>query len=91
MSYCRWGKDSDVYVYHGGDYMVHVSVLENNPHSNANLKASTREGLLGLLTLLRDSGVKVPQQAFDRVEREILSKKLIAEMMEEMKNEFRLL
>lgn len=71
MSYCRYGEDSDVYLIrcsNGYECMVNdgrIGFLVKTP----------KEALRKLLALQND-GLKVPQRAIDRLEREIAEKSL---------------
>lgn len=65
MSYCREGDDSDVYVYRSNQradlpFVVHVN---GGPAT----VTGTRDETLYHLLVLRESGVKVPQRALDRI------------------------
>lgn len=65
MSYCRDGDDSDVYVYRSNQsadlpFVVHVN-------GGPGKLTGTRDETLHHLLKLRESGVKVPQRALDRL------------------------
>lgn len=65
MSYCREGNDSDVYVYRSNQsadlpFVVHVN-------GGPARRTGTRDETLNYLLELRESGVKVPQHALNRI------------------------
>lgn len=64
MAFCRWGPDSDVYVYScEGGYAVHTGEEDYYP--------STARELLELLYKLEsDHGLLIPREAFIRAKRE---------------------
>ena len=65
MSYCRWNASSDVYCFSNGDtWTTHVRNGQSYHDSNlAEFKARLLE--------LRALGYRVPDDALDRVEREL--------------------
>ena len=72
MSYCRCGKDSDVYCYgtgHGWEVIVanSVAIDESKRYTSHDTRTSVAKWLLDL----RDMGLKVPQRALDRLLREM--------------------
>lgn len=82
MSYCRLGTDSDVYIYstivvtpepHRGIVCCLCSLheVEGEYYVTATNKPA-REMHIHLLKHV-DAGHKVPQRAFDRLEKEMLS------------------
>lgn len=68
MAYARWGPDSDVYVYSDGErWLCHCG----NDMGDPSCVLKSLEQLLYHLQEHRHRGHKVPQDAIDRVEREI--------------------
>jgi len=65
MSYCRTGEDSDVYLIKSGKDIW--SLWWKDRHLNV----YSLRGVLEALETIREDGYKVPQRAFDRVEREL--------------------
>lgn len=70
MSYCRINDESDVYCWHRGDGEYCVAVDRKDP-SNLAFVAMGLQRLEWLLFKLLGEGYRVPQSAFDRIEREI--------------------
>lgn len=69
MSYCRYGEDSDVYLIRSSaGYECMVS------GGQTGFMVKTPEEALWKLLALRKDGLKVPQRAIDRLEREITEK-----------------
>lgn len=70
MSYCRWGEDSEVYVFESayGGFSVNCGIGEG-----AGNHFDTRKETLEHLLLLRDNGIKVPQYCLDQLLLEIKS------------------
>lgn len=76
MSYCRWGPDSDVYVY-----VTERVVKEETEHywvccmcklhQEGNIYAPNLASLRQHLEHHREQGDKVPDYAFERIDREI--------------------
>ena len=65
MAYCRFGRDSDVYVYRSSDkYVMHEP-------GGWTMVFGTREEALQALLDARDDGLKVPDNTFERLRREI--------------------
>lgn len=72
MSYCRWGKDSDVYVYateyDGKWYWVCQGCeLENNDGDGIR---HTAKAMAEHLLAHREAGHKVPEYAIERLHEE---------------------
>lgn len=66
MSYCRADKDSDVYSYHSivtGHFVTHAN--------GESYSDETPQSFLDRLLKLRAEGLKVPQNAIDRIADEI--------------------
>ena len=71
MSYCRYGEDSDVYLIRcSAGYECMVS------SGRTGFLVRTPKAALRKLLALRSDGLKVPQRAIDRLEREIAEKSL---------------
>lgn len=72
MSYCRWNKDCNVYLYASvyGGFSINVSV---DPSLNEHL--NTRAETIAYLIDLMNKGIKVPQQAIDRLTEEMMRNK----------------
>ena len=69
MSYCRYGEDSDIYLIRCSDgYECTVS------NGRTGFSVKTPEAALRKLLSLQSDGLKVPQRAIDRLEREIAEK-----------------
>lgn len=69
MSYCRFGDDSDVYLFCGSKYEMHVSRTSNSaPESYI---FDTPDEVLNKLLDLRDEGVKIPDYALKRLQYEV--------------------
>ena len=66
MSYCRSSDESDVYAYHNiqGGFDLHIS-------GGKDFHFNEPEDFHAKLIELRNTGLKVPQYAIDRIEREI--------------------
>ena len=67
MSYCRFGIDSDVYMYasiYGG---FQINVKDKFKSNNCD----SRKEALEILTNLTYEGYKIPQSVFDRLKKEI--------------------
>jgi len=66
MAFCRWGPESDVYMYHGGDaYYCSNCLLETGDEVCVRLpraKAAAQH-----LRLHREAGHKVPPGAIEAV------------------------
>ncbi len=71
MSYCRYGEDSDVYLFQSS---AGYECMVSGGQTGFVVKTPT-EALRKLLSL-RNSGLKVPQGGIDRLEREIAAKHL---------------
>jgi len=75
MSYCRWSKDCDVYMYASvyGGYTFHISNRLALEFSGAEgtLQAETRQEALQIFKKLKDLGARFPEDATDRLEAEI--------------------
>lgn len=70
MSYCRWGADSDVYVYPSGPAIIcHACSL--TPDSSANWPCHTRAQAVEHLAQHTAAGHKVPHCAVARLQHEI--------------------
>lgn len=71
MSYCRFGEDSDVYLIRSSaGYECMVS------DGRTGFLVKTPKAALLALHALRSDGLKVPQNAIDRLVREIAEKPL---------------
>jgi hypothetical protein len=72
MSYCRFGKDSDVYCYHSANCGGFFTMTPDDTyHDKSPLQTAAR------LELLREQGFLVPKSAVQR---------LINESLQEMDN-----
>lgn len=71
MAYCRWGKDSDVYMYYGGGYMFHLGWQVKDETSTSDFSVATAEEALHRLKRIKTQGYKVPDYAIERLEQEI--------------------
>ncbi len=83
MSYCRSGKDSDVYCYgvHNNSivddpkysmiYCTHISINVKSPFDGASFQDYTLEDFKQRLLSLREYNIKIPQFTLDRIEKEI--------------------
>ncbi len=67
MSYCRTGEDSDVYLIKSGKDCWSLWWGRHNICTNI----YSLKGVLEALHSIKELGYKVPQRAFDRVEREL--------------------
>jgi hypothetical protein len=66
MSYCRAGNDSDAYVYRSGTcWCIHIVGEYDGDYFPKTFKE-----FYDKMHELRDLGVKIPEYAFDRLERE---------------------
>jgi len=67
MSYCRFSDDSDVYLYAtiGGGFSVHLTT------GFTKYKIKSAEEALAFIQEQKASGLKVPDYAIERLEREI--------------------
>lgn len=83
MSFCRFGKNSDVYVYkheHGGFKLSwrQTYTIGGGKYMDRYKKHTVHEhfynlyALLNRLRRLSCEGVKVPQSLFDRIKQEIV-------------------
>jgi len=74
MAYCRWGPNSDVYVYRGfsGSWWGFIA-RRNLPLPNGEdwFKCSSLEELQQKLTELRELGYKIPDRTFERIGKEV--------------------
>lgn len=78
MSYCRWGKDSDVYVYATKGYNSDHKRLETLwVCQDCELKAdrnsavtTTATAMISHLLAHREAGHKVPEDAIERLRQE---------------------
>ncbi|BAU40063.1 hypothetical protein [Ralstonia phage RSP15] len=71
MSYCRFGKDSDLYMYHSGSgYCFHLAqsfVYD----AGKDFVIEKAEDALRRLKRLKTQGYKIPDRAIKRLESEI--------------------
>lgn len=65
MSYCRIDDDCDVYAFCGGLFEIHVRGQEESYFME------TLQEFHDKLFELKNKGHKVPQQTFDRINREL--------------------
>lgn len=67
MSYCRFGPNSDVYMYESiyGAFQIHVKSKFKD------YSCTNRKEALEILNNLSYEGYKIPQEAFDRLKKEI--------------------
>jgi hypothetical protein len=77
MSYCRSGKDSDVYVWCGKDYNVCFSEGVQSVkdkmdfHGLISCQFDKPQDLLSYLYQIRELGFRVPEYAFERLKWEM--------------------
>lgn len=82
MSYCRTGNNCDVYVWSDGrKYETAVAHARGGlgkplveiglPYDSAHFVNTTLRGLLQTLSMLRNSGYRIPEPVFKRVRREL--------------------
>jgi len=73
MSYCRFGEDSDLYIYksiQSGDIVVHVGYRETGEHHPLQgevYQFSGRGDALDFVNTLKNDGYKVPDRAIERL------------------------
>jgi hypothetical protein len=68
VSYCRFGDDSDVYVYRAAlGWTTHVSFVDGGTLDATATDCANR------LEQLRQEGRQVPQRAIDRLRREAVA------------------
>lgn len=65
MSYCKFGEDSDVYVYDGGTLICCGCKIREKFHTDF------RSEMILHLQLHMEKGHKVPDQALDTLRKEI--------------------
>lgn len=66
MSYCRWGRDSDVYVFQTNSGFECCGC----PMFAEGFSCSTREEMIGHLINHRNTGDRVPEEALERLRAE---------------------
>jgi uncharacterized protein YxeA len=78
MSYCRCGDDSDVYVYCGRMFNIHLAqgdekcyelMKQNNVRPEYYFE--TEKETLSYLLNLKQLGFRIPDRAIERLQREI--------------------
>lgn len=67
MSYCRWGEDSDVYVYHSDGYVCSSCKMAEGK----DIRLETPIQLLAHLVRHRKEGHLVPDAAIERLQRDV--------------------
>ena len=77
MSYCRIGKDSEIYLFKdfGGIYNLYIDLAARNRIKGASIRAETFDNLFSLrarLWELDEQGVKIPERALIRIHCEII-------------------
>lgn len=65
VSYCRWGAESDVYVFSDGERWV-CHLLNDEP-----MDFTSRQAALNYLLEAREHGYQIPELALNRLRREI--------------------
>jgi len=73
MAYCRFGADSDVYMYRtfAGNYQFFISDKNSLKKKGSEFMVSTLSEVLHRLTRLKTQGFKIPQYTIDRVRGEL--------------------
>lgn len=74
MAYCRFGEDSDVYMYSSiiGGFQFHITDRNSLGKTGIDFHVPTIEDALHRMTRLKTQGFKVPEYALDRLRSELL-------------------
>lgn len=69
MAFCRWGPESDVYMYYsdGGYYCSNCLLKEGDEVSSVGVKLNSAESAARHLRLHKQAGHKVPPYAIEAV------------------------
>jgi len=71
MSYCRFGADSDVYLFASGDGFHFYIANDTKNHAGEHYFADTAQDALDRIKELRISGLKIPERAVKRLKDEM--------------------
>lgn len=77
MSYCRFEKDSDVYVYGSGYGILNIQVAYDRGGQSFSTKSLI--ALQETLKELETTGIRVPKRCYDRIEKELKRKPMARE------------